>query len=43
VITTRDGAIAALSRAVDDQEVRTELERANVLRELTAAARALGH
>ena len=45
VITSRDGAsaIAALNRAVDDQEVRTELERANVLRELTAAARTLGH
>ena len=45
MITSRDGegAIAALNRAVDDQEVRTELQRANVLRELAVAARALGH
>ena len=45
VITSRDGegAIAALNRGVDDQEVRTELQRANVLRELAATSRALGH
>jgi len=45
VITSRDGdgAIAALNRAVDDQEVRAELQRANVLRELGATAGALGH
>ena len=45
VITSRDGdhAIAVRKRTVGDQEVRTELERANVLRELTAAARTLGH
>jgi len=45
VITSRDGegAVAALNRAVDDQEVRDELERAQVLRQLAATARSLGH
>jgi hypothetical protein len=45
VITSRDGerAIAIRNRTVGDQEVRTELDRANVLRQLAAAARALGH
>jgi len=45
VITSRDGgrAIAALNRAFDDQEVRVELERAQVLSQLPATARALGH
>ena len=45
VITTRDGegAIAALNRSVDDREIRDGLERAQVLRQLAAAARALGH
>jgi len=38
-----EGAIAALNRTVGDQVVRDELERANVLRRLAAAARALGH
>ncbi|MGA2929662.1 MAG: hypothetical protein ABSG43_27465 [Solirubrobacteraceae bacterium] len=45
MITTRDGdgAIAALNRAVDGREVRNELDRANVLRQLAATARALEH
>ena len=45
VLTSRDGdrAIAALNRATDDQEVRDELERAHLLRQLATLARALGH
>ena len=45
VITSRDGdrAIAARQRTVGDQEVRAELDRANVLSQLAGAARALGH
>jgi len=45
VITSRDGerAIAVRNRAVGDQEVRAELDRAEVLRQFVAAARALGH
>jgi len=45
VVTFRDGdrAIAARNRTVSDQEVRDELARMQVLRELAAAARALGH
>ena len=45
MITSRDGAgaIAALNRPVGDQEIRTELERANVVRDLATKARALGH
>ena len=45
MITSRDGdrAIAVLNRSASDQEVRAELDRANVLRQLVAAARTLGH
>ncbi|MGA2926995.1 MAG: hypothetical protein ABSG43_13545 [Solirubrobacteraceae bacterium] len=45
VLTSRDGegAIAALHRAVGDREVRAELERVHVLRQLATIARALGH
>jgi len=45
VLTSRDSdrAIAALNRATDDREIRDELERAHLLRQLATIARALGH
>jgi hypothetical protein len=45
VVTFRDGdrAFAARNRTASDQEVRDELDRMQALRELAAAARALGH
>jgi hypothetical protein len=45
VVTFRDGerAIAMRNRTASEQEVRYELDRMQALRELAAAARALGH
>jgi hypothetical protein len=45
VVTFRDGdrAIAARNRTASDDELRCELDRMQALRQLAAAARALGH
>ena len=44
-VTFRDGdrAIAARNRTASDDELRCELDRMQALRQLAAAARALGH